>query len=501
MAILFSGSRDNAIKGSSLTLETVMNLSQVALFVERSEITFFSIVPLHPMNYLHPKNWSRFSRRYSGDKEELRKYKRVILLSQFTLFGFVAGLLHAAEDLLDGLRFMPAMDGIMAISIFGCYLLNENGKHRLARIVLLTFLNLFFFVYSSLAHRDLGIYLYYFSWVGLAAVVFEDDENPWRFFFIGLSIFFIVLLFATNFSLFGPSAFEAVDIERSFVINFVSSIIVIVFFIVFMVYTNEQSEKKLIELAEEVRLKNQELEKANRELDRFFYSASHDLRVPLMDIKGAIHSAMTDFDEERVLAYFEILKQRADKLDHFLQDIIDYSRNAQTEVLPESLSVRQLLSAVIENFTFVKGADRITFRVDAENLEVEADRVRLTIVLNNLISNAIKYHRLDQSDPWIRLSCRYNDGKLCFSIEDNGQGIDEDLLPKIFDMFFRGTNQSKGSGLGLYIVRETLQKMGGDISVESIAGSGSKFRLEIPANTLHPRLVTEKTDAPVPVRV
>src|SRR5688572_22322752 len=118
------------------------------------------------MNYLLPRNWSKYSRRYHGDKEALRRYKRVILVSQFTLFGTVAGCLHAIEDLVDGLRFMPMMDSIMAASVFACYLLNENGKHHIARIVLLSFLNLFFFVYSSLAHAELGIYLYYFSWVG-----------------------------------------------------------------------------------------------------------------------------------------------------------------------------------------------------------------------------------------------------------------------------------------------------------------------------------------------
>src|SRR5688572_23283503 len=102
------------------------------------------------MNVLLPKNWSRYSRRFSGNEEELRHYKRVILLSQFALCGSVIGILHATEDLIDGLFFMPMMDLIMASSIFACYLLNESGKHRLARITLLSFLNIFFFVYSSL---------------------------------------------------------------------------------------------------------------------------------------------------------------------------------------------------------------------------------------------------------------------------------------------------------------------------------------------------------------
>jgi signal transduction histidine kinase len=454
------------------------------------------------MNYLLPRNWSTYSRRYYGDKEALRRYKRVILLSQFTLFGAVAGFLHAVEDLVQGLLLMPMMDGIMAASIFICYLLNENGKHKIARISLLGFLNVFFFVYSSLAHPDLGIFLYYFTWVALAAVVFEINENFYRFFFIGLSITLTILLFATNFDLFGPTTLEATDIKKSFILNFVTSIAALVFFIVFMVNTNEQSEHKLIELANEVKDKNRDLEKMNRELDRFFYSASHDLKVPLLDIKGAINSAMSETTDEKVLAHFEVLKQRADKLDHFLQDVIDYARNSQTDLRVEVVNLKHLITAVIDNFTFVKGADKIRFSIDMEHdLDVEVDRVRLIIVLNNILSNSIKYHRLEQLDPWVKIAARSEDDKLILSIEDNGQGIEEDLVPKIFNMFFRGTNQSKGSGLGLYIVKETLDKLAGSIQVLSKHGAGSKFIVKVPVKIIKSHPVSQPIEQGVPVRV
>jgi signal transduction histidine kinase len=434
------------------------------------------------MNVFLPKNWSRYSRQFSGDKEESRQYKRIILLSQFALFGSVVGVLHAVEDLLDGLLFMPMMDFIMACSIFVCYLLNENGKHRLARIILLSFLNIFFFVYSSLANHELGIYLYYFSWVGLAAVIFEIDENFYRFFFIGLSIVLTIILFATDFDAFGTITFSAVDIERSFIINFVSSIAVLVFFIVFMVNMNEQSEKKLLDLAQEVQRQNDNLEKVNRELDRFFYSASHDLKIPLMDIKGIINAAMSEVGEGKTMEYFVMLKERAQKLDNFLLDIIDYARNSETGVRLEPVDIEQLVDDVLKNFTFVKGADKIRFEkvMKFEN-RVETDRVRLMVVLNNVISNAIKYHRLEQRDAWVRIEASASDNKLFLVIADNGQGIEEDLLPKIFNMFFRGTNQSKGSGLGLYIVRETIQKMGGTITALSEIFEGTTFKVSIPA--------------------
>jgi len=433
------------------------------------------------MIVLHPRNWSRYSRQFQHDKEQLSRHKRIILLSQFTLFGAVVGIIHAIEDLVDGLLFMPMMDSVMAVSIFACYLVNEKGYHRVARIILLTFLNLFFFVYASLAHPDLGIYFYFFSWVGLAAVVFEINENALRFFFIGLSIVLTIILFVTNFRVFGTEVYGAVDLGRSFIINLVSSISVLVFFIVFMVNTNESSERKLIELTDDIRKKNDELQKVNRELDRFFYSASHDLKVPLLDIKGAINSAMADIREPSVLGYFDTLKQRANRMDHFLQDIIDYSRNSHTHLRTEPINLHELVQQVLENFSFVSGADKVRFVTNiAVNKLIIGDRVRLMVVLNNLIGNAIKFHRLDQADPWIKIEFVGDEYQIIGKVDDNGSGINDDLQSKIFNMFFRGTNQSKGSGLGLYIVKETIEKMGGSVSVISSEGSGTSFTFNVP---------------------
>lgn len=426
-------------------------------------------------------NWSRYSRRFANDRESLYKYKRIILLSQFTLVGSIVGVLHAIEDLVDGLLFMPIMDMIMATVIFVCYLLNENGKHKVAKILVLTFLNVFFFVYSSLANHQLGIYLFYFSWVGLAAVVFEPSESFYRFLFIGTSVVLAIILFATNFDAFGSVTFEAIDIERSFILNFVSSIAVLVFFIVFMANTNEQSEKRLVELAEEIKVKNINLEKANRELDRFFYSTSHDLKVPLMDMNGILNQAIAENTEPKSLDLFILLKERTQKLDSFLKDIIDYSRNKKESVQHSDFNLNKLVDEVIENFKFISGADRINFikEFDSE-LIIHSDRVRLYIILNNVVANAVKYHKLTIKDKWIKISASINNDELSLVVSDNGQGIDPDVLPKIFNMFFRGTNQSKGSGLGLYIVRETIENLEGSISVDSNLNSGTSFTILIP---------------------
>ncbi|QOI96338.1 MAG: HAMP domain-containing histidine kinase [Flammeovirgaceae bacterium] len=432
------------------------------------------------LSILLPKNWSRYSRQFSEDSEAYYKYKRVILLSQFTLFGAVIGILHALEDLVDGLVFMPVMDAIMAVFIFVAYLLNENEFHKTARIFLLTFLNIYFFVYCSLVPKELGIYFYYFAWIGLASVIFEPTENLLRIFFVAASIGLILLLHLTDFSLFGDFNIQVVDVERSFLINLISSIIVLVFFIVFMARTNDLSEERLVMLAREVQEKNARLQKTNDELDRFVYSASHDLRAPLMSIKGLINLAQFESKDGVIQQYLAMMVDRTDKLDDFIHDIIDYARNARTGIVYEPVDLDGLVNDIFENHRFAESAQGICFEKKiALDKPVYTDKRRLSIVLNNLLSNAIKYHR-KTSDALVKVAAQIEDTDLKIEVSDNGQGIPADRLGKIFDMFYRGTEQSKGSGLGLYIVKETVEKMGGVIRVTSEFERGSSFIIKLP---------------------
>jgi signal transduction histidine kinase len=111
---------------------------------------------------------------------------------------------------------------------------------------------------------------------------------------------------------------------------------------------------------------------------------------------------------------------------------------------------------------------------------VLSDKVRLKIILNNLLSNALKYHDPEKNDSVVSIQANHSNELLHILVEDNGLGIDSDQLPKIFDMFYRASVNSTGSGLGLYIARETIKKLNGKITAESTPGVGTRFILEIP---------------------
>ena len=110
----------------------------------------------------------------------------------------------------------------------------------------------------------------------------------------------------------------------------------------------------------------------------------------------------------------------------------------------------------------------------------ESDFGIMKTVLGNLFSNSVKYHNIHQADPFIRVVYRIANGKVQLSVEDNGQGIQSVSLDKIFDMFYRASASSDGTGLGLYIVKESLTKLNATVFVKSFHGTGSTFTIQLP---------------------
>ena len=131
--------------------------------------------------------------------------------------------------------------------------------------------------------------------------------------------------------------------ESFFFVNLISSMVILVVSINFILSVNEESEKRLHLLADEIRTKNSNLEKTNAELDRFFYSTSHDLRSPLLSIKGLVNIARNETGDAKMQQYLEMMANRVDRLDFFIKDIIDYSKNARTEIVCEDVDLSTMM--------------------------------------------------------------------------------------------------------------------------------------------------------------
>lgn len=227
--------------------------------------------------------------------------------------------------------------------------------------------------------------------------------------------------------------------------------------------------------------RNDELIKINAELDRFVYSASHDLRAPIASLLGLIEVARLEKSPDMIEQLLEMQKKSLLRMDRFIKDIVDHSRNTRLSMDPAAIDFERIIHSTFEQLQFMENVHRIRkiISVDQKS-EFLTSSTRIDIVLNNLISNAIKYADLRKEDPFLDIRIIVNDKRAVIRVKDNGEGIPIDAQPRIFDMFYRASGNGTGSGLGLYIVKEAIQKLEGTIQVYSEYGRGTEFVVEIP---------------------
>jgi PAS domain S-box-containing protein len=224
-----------------------------------------------------------------------------------------------------------------------------------------------------------------------------------------------------------------------------------------------------------------ELKKLNTELDSFVYSISHDLRAPLTNIMGMANVGKGEDDVVLKNEVFNKIQYSAKRLDDYILSVLDYSRNSRLELKMDKINFEGLISQVWENYQYLENTSKIVLKI---NLKAEAifysDTKRLEAIFNNLISNAIKYTDLKKKEPCITVSLEVNKEEATIIIEDNGIGIEQEQLTKVFEIFYRASEAAYGSGLGLYIVKEVVEKLGGKLKAKSEPGVGTSFIIKLP---------------------
>lgn len=232
-----------------------------------------------------------------------------------------------------------------------------------------------------------------------------------------------------------------------------------------------------------LRKQNEELVKINKELDSFVYSVSHNLRAPLMSVLGLINLVQIENKngDETINNYFLMMQHSIHKLDDTLKEILDYSRNARSALNITEIDIQKTVEESFERLKYMEGSDSIAKSVKVGELHpFYTDAYRLSVIINNLISNAIKYRDVHKDNNELIVNLNATETQLHLSFQDNGIGISAEFVPRIFEMFYRATERSEGAGLGLYIVKETVDKLHGTIAVESQIGKGTTFRVTLP---------------------
>lgn len=237
-------------------------------------------------------------------------------------------------------------------------------------------------------------------------------------------------------------------------------------------------------LEQRVQERTAQLERSNRELDQFAYIASHDLKAPL---RGIDHLATwITQDAEAVLPdpsknHLAKLRNRVQRMDRLLDDLLAYSRVGRRDGAPEWVKIHELISDIV---TFLAPPTGFAVHITSELPELVTPRTPLEIVLRNLIDNAFKHHHHPVAGE-VQINVQVQGDFVEFRISDNGPGIDSKFHERIFGVFqtLQPRDQIEASGMGLAIVKKTVEHRGGTVWVDSVLGQGATFAFTWPIET------------------
>ena len=221
-------------------------------------------------------------------------------------------------------------------------------------------------------------------------------------------------------------------------------------------------------------------EKVQQELMTFMYKASHNLRGPVATLSGLINVARLEVKEDNSLNYINLLNERTKHLEFTLGELIDITKIKQEELIIDQMCFQALINEVLEQFKN---------EIEKYDIEVEthvespphfrSDPKLIKNLLYYLIDNSVKFRNNDKPSIIIQVQTQAGN-KVLISVSDNGPGIEENIRDRIYEMYFRGSEKSTGSGLGLYIVSSIVDRLGGYIHLQSSLGKGAVFTVQLP---------------------
>ncbi|WKK73620.2 ATP-binding protein [Marivirga salinae] len=225
----------------------------------------------------------------------------------------------------------------------------------------------------------------------------------------------------------------------------------------------------------------QKLQQTNKDLDTFTYKTSHDLKGPISRIKGILALARFENPEAKTDKYLDLIEKTTKEMDILLSKLTQVHNIYNSKVEYNAIDIPTIFKEVMEKISPLVEQSKFKFQFDLKNEnELKTDEKMLELILLNLLENALIYADDKKPQQEIKLSTLKKENIFSLSIEDNGVGIPEKQLPRIFEMFFRGSEKSIGNGLGLYLVKVAVEKIGGTLKVETKEFEFTRFTIEFP---------------------
>jgi signal transduction histidine kinase len=419
----------------------------------------------------YASNWGEYRRNYICIR--LYLFSTLILLTEGSYYLYIGVFENAVVSY-----------GQSAVYLFLIYLFYK-GKMLWAKNATFLVTNVVLFITASLFGRSAYQHLILIPLIIASVFFYSDKEFKYMIVALLLSVLNLTLLELTDYSLFkGPKLVATIPLEKEVILLLTLS------FSFYMLYElmmmNINMEEKLKRLNGSLQIRNTKLRRSNEDLDSFVYRASHDLRSPLASIMGVINIVKTEKDVTKIKDYMKYQEKSVKKLDDLIQDILDLSRNAKLDISIEAIDLKLFVQSCVDSFSYMEEFSKVQILIDIqEGFIVHTDIRRLKVVLNNLLSNALRYYDSGKEQSYLKIKSEYKQRNIVLTFEDNGIGIQQEHLHKVFEMFYRATSRNAGSGLGLYIVKDAIDKLDGVIKIDSSFGKGTIIQIVIPKRDKH----------------
>jgi signal transduction histidine kinase/Tfp pilus assembly protein PilF len=234
---------------------------------------------------------------------------------------------------------------------------------------------------------------------------------------------------------------------------------------------------------EQLEVANQQLRQVNLELENFIYRSSHDIRGPLVRLVGLSHVALMDIQEEKAREYFKMLYDAARQLTDIFDRLKIVSQISDLDVLRVRINMYAILQIVTDRLKGMEGFNQVEIVHEIENIDWNSDPVLLEMILQNLLENAIRFQRkAEEVKRIVKVRLVEKNGSIHISVIDNGIGIKDDSIEHLYQMFSKAARDHQNLGLGLYIVKQATEKLGGGVSLMKNADNLTEFEVTLPAN-------------------
>ena len=301
-----------------------------------------------------------------------------------------------------------------------------KGKFTLAKIFIILLVNALFALNGLREGPDAGNQFLFFPYICALFIIFYDKERSILLLGLCLGILNFSLLEHFEYSLWTDPTFLETNIRYNYIICITLSASLMMVMLYYLISVNKKYEMKLYSVNSKLLTQNRILKKTNAELDSFVYKTSHDLRSPLTSVMGLISLLKKEKQTESGTNYVQFIEKSILKLDSYILDVLSISKNARSEVIKQKIDLQKLLEEIFEQYSFAEHYNVIERRITIlQNCDFYTDQMRLTMILNNLISNAYRYSNMSKEHSYIHVYATINKESMTLIISDNGIGIEK----------------------------------------------------------------------------